>query len=66
MELLAIKRAKGPVVRKKAPAKKAAAKKPAAKKTTKKVGDTIVVKKAGAKKAATTLGKSGISSKASE
>ncbi|MEG0362970.1 MAG: type I DNA topoisomerase [Aurantimicrobium sp.] len=66
VELLAIKRAKGPVVRKKAPAKKAAAKKPAAKKATKKVGDTIVVKKAGAKKAATTLGKSGISSKASE
>lgn len=62
VELLAIKRAKGPVVRKKAAAKKPAAKK----KVTKKVGDTIVVKKAGAKKAATTLGKSGISSKASE
>jgi DNA topoisomerase-1 len=58
VELLAVKRAKGPVVR------KAKAKPAAKKKTTKKTGDTIVVKKAGAKKAATTLGKSGISSKA--
>jgi DNA topoisomerase-1 len=63
VELLAIKRAKGPVVRKaKAPAKKTAAKKPAAKRaTTKKAGDTIVVKKSAARPA--TSNKTGVSTK---